>query len=537
MKKIKKTNHTNKNYSINGAGFQLVLPLNYEVLIPDDESVRLLSRELEELDYRLLYKAYSTRGRKPAVDPKTMFKILVYAYSQNIYSSRKIESACKRDINFMWLLENQKAPDHSTISRFRTGALADACEDLFYQFVRRLAEIGELGQETVFIDGTKIEACANKYSFVWKGSVSKWAEKMLPKVIAVVNEINNYYSTNFKISPDNRTSDIQEVFNFLEKYCKENNVTFVQGRGCRKSKDQKFYEEMRNFLDRQIIYDQCNSKFNGRNSYSKTDEDATFMHMKDDHMRNAQLKPGYNVQIAVDSEYIVAADIFQDRNDAWTLIPMLKTIDKNLNYKYPSVTADAGYESEEAYAYLAENNQTSYIKPQIYDKWKKRSFKKDIGKRENMEYNSEEDYYICHNGKKLLPIETRKRKSKNGYESIKTVYQCESCMGCPYKDKCTKSKYDKRIYVSKKFIEMRETSTENIMSDLGIQYRTNRSIQVEGAFGVLKNDYQFKRFLLRGKVNVKLEILLLCFGYNINKLHSKTQNDRLGTYLFNQELA
>ena len=157
-----------KNYIEFGGPYQLVLPLNLEGLVPDDDSVRLLSHELEELDYSLLYQAYSAKGRNPAVDPKTMFKILTYAYSQNIYSSRKIETACKRDNDFMWLLAGQKAPDHSTIARFRTGFLADACEDLFYQMIKRLGKAGELSKETVFIDGTKLEACANKYTFVWK---------------------------------------------------------------------------------------------------------------------------------------------------------------------------------------------------------------------------------------------------------------------------------------------------------------------------------------------------------------------------------
>ena len=156
------------DYTELGHIYQLVLPLSLEGLVPNDDSVRLLSHELEELDYTLLYQAYSAKGRNPAVDPKTMFKILTYAYSQNIYSSRRIETACKRDINFMWLLAGQKAPDHCTIARFRSGTLESACEDLFYQMVKRLADAGELSRETVFIDGTKMGSCANKYTFVWK---------------------------------------------------------------------------------------------------------------------------------------------------------------------------------------------------------------------------------------------------------------------------------------------------------------------------------------------------------------------------------
>ena len=521
-----------KNYTELGETYQLVLPLCLEGLIPDDDSVRLLSHELEELDYTLLYQAYSAKGRNPAVDPKTMFKILTYAYSQNIYSSRDIESACRRDINFMWLLAGQKAPDHSTIARFRTGFLAKACEDLFYQMVRRLAQMDELSKETVFIDGTKLEACANKYTFVWKKSVSKWEEKMFAKMEDAIQMVNHEYLQSFSVCKESKTSDIQKIVDYLSAYCSEKSISFVHGRGKRKTIHQRYLELFQRFLDRQMLYDLHHSRFGNRNSYSKTDIDATFMHMKDDHMRNAQLKPGYNVQIGVDSEYIVAVDIFQDRNDAWTLVPFLKHMEKHLGFSYPSVTADSGYESEESYDYLKSQNQKPYIKPQTYEKWKKRSFKQDISKRENMAYDSEKDTYTCHNGKTLSPLYIKKQKSKNGYESKVTVYECESCDGCCYKEKCTKAKGNKKLYVSKNFIEQRQLSYENIMSEIGTQYRMNRSIQVEGAFGVLKNDYEFQRFLLRGKTKVKLEILLLCFGYNINKLHAKIQNERLGSYLF-----
>ena len=521
-----------KNYTELGQTYQLVLPLSLEGLVPEDDSVRLLSHELEELDYALLYQAYSAKGRNPAVDPKTMFKILTYAYSQTIFSTRKIETACKRDINFMWLLAGQKAPDHSTIARFRTGFLAEACEDLFYQMVRRLGGMGELSKETVFIDGTKLEACANRYTFVWKKSVGKWEEKMFGRIQDAVQLLNREYIQSFSVSKETRTEDLQRIMDFLDRYCREHAVVFVHGRGKRKSIQQKYWELFRRFLDRQLLYDLHHSRFGERNSYSKTDVDATFMHMKDDHMRNAQLKPGYNVQIGVDSEYIVAADIFQDRNDVWTLVPFLKRMKEKLGFCYPSVTADSGYESEEGYSYLREEKQTPYIKPQTYEKWKKRSFKKDISKRENMGYDKEADVYTCHAGKHLIPVGIKKQRSKSGYQSEVTIYECEDCSGCPYKEKCTRAKGNKRLYVSKSFIEKRQESYENILSETGILYRMNRSIQVEGAFGVLKSDYEFQRFLLRGKTKVKLEILMLCMGYNINKLHAKIQNERLGIHLF-----
>ena len=218
-----------KNYTELGENYQLVLPLSLEGLVPDDDSVRLLSHELEELDYTLLYKAYSSKGRNPAVEPKIMFKILTYAYSQNIYSSRKIETACKRDINFMWLLAGSKTPDHSTIARFRSSFLEEACEDLFYQMAARLEKAGELSKETVFSDGTKIESFANRYTFVWKKSVTKWEEKMFQKIQDAVAEINSEYIQSFCVNTETRTKDLKEICRFLELF--------------------------QNFLNRQMVYD------------------------------------------------------------------------------------------------------------------------------------------------------------------------------------------------------------------------------------------------------------------------------------------
>ena len=304
-----------------------------------------------------------------------------------------------------------------------------------------------------------------------------------------------------------------------------------------KTKLQKFKEELESYYERQRKYNSQKELFQNRNSYSKTDPDATFMHMKDDHMRNSQLKPGYNVQIGVESEYVTGIGVFQDRSDSTTLILFLKDIESNSGMVYKNIIADSGYESEENYLYLEEQNQKYYIKPLTYEKWKKRSFKNDISKRENMVYDEPKDEYICHNGKRLRPIRFSYKTSASGYKSEVTIYECEDCSDCAYKAKCTKSQGNRKMQVSKKFIKLRQLSYENIMSPKGVLLRVNRSIQVEGAFGVLKNDYQFNRFLTRGKTSVKNEFILLCFGFNINKLHSKIQNGRCKKYLHEIEPA
>jgi transposase len=263
-----------------------------------------------------------------------------------------------------------------------------------------------------------------------------------------------------------------------------------------------------------------------RNSYSKTDHDAVFMRMKDE-----TLKAAYNVQIAVEGEYITGAGVFANPNDGTNLKPFLQRLQETLGSVYPKIIADAGYESEENYAYLADNHQEAYIKPTNYEKQKTRKFRNDISKRENMVYDALRDEYTCANTKKLKGTGTGTRVSKSGYESEVTVYECEGCEGCPVREGCTDSKTNRRMEVSKKFLGYRAESLARITGDEGILLRVNRSIQVEGAFGVTKEDHQFRRFLTRGKGGVSGELFLLCFGYNVNKLHHKIQQDRCGATL------
>ena len=525
------TKLTTKDYTEFHQVYQLKLPLELEMLIPVDDSVRLLSQMLEGLNYSKLYQAYSVKGRKPAVDPKTMFKVLTYAYMNGIYTSHKIETACRRDINFLWLLAGNKAPDHATVARFRQKYLAESVDDLFYQMVNKLYEMEEIRFENVFIDGTKIEANANRYTFVWRSAVNKNEVKMFEKVKNLVNEINLSEIRDFSVMAGTLTKDIDLILDYLKEKTDSLGIEFVHGIGRRKTQLQRWMEQLDEYKARQEKYNESNRLFQGRNSYSKTDTDATFMHMKDDHMRNSQLKPGYNVQIGVESEYVTGVGIFQDRNDIATLIPMLEKMKENHGRKYTNIIADSGYESEENYLYLEKNGQIPFIKPQTYEIWKKKSFKNDISKRENMIYDGEKDEYSCRNDKKLKKIGITHKTSATGYRSEITLYECESCVGCPHKSKCTKATGNRRMLVSKTFVEKRYVSYQNIMSDQGILLRVNRSIQVEGAFGVLKNDYNFTRFLTRGKNSVKTEFMLLCLGYNLNKLHSKIQSERCGQHL------
>ena len=254
-------------------------------------------------------------------------------------------------------------------------------------------------------------------------------------------------------------------------------------------------------------------------------------------MRNAQLKPGYNVQLGVEGEYITGVYVSSERSDQLTLIPLLEKMQAHLGKSYEDVTADAGYESEENYTYFEGKTTQCYIKPQNYERSKTKKYKNNMALRENMAYDPALDEYTCQAGKKLRVTHMGKKKSKSGFESEVTYYQCESCEGCPHRKKCTKSKGNRTLQVSKKFVEQRKQSLARITSEKGILLRMNRSIQSEGAFGVIKQNYGFRQFLLRGNKKVLTELLLVAMGYNINKLHNKFQQNRTGTQLFEKLTA
>ena len=264
------------------------------------------------------------------------------------------------------------------------------------------------------------------------------------------------------------------------------------------------------------------------------------MRMKEDHMGNGQLKPGYNLQHGVDSEYITWLTIGPQATDTTTLVPFLKETEEYLAFKYQKIIADAGYESEENYVFMEDNGQLSFIKPSNYEISKTRKFQTDISRVENMDYNEEEDFYICKNNKKLILTGTKTEKSKTGYLSEKSIYICEDCNGCPYKAECIKGRNcntpleerTKQLNVSKKFKEKRAEDLERILTEEGQQLRMNRSIQAEGSFGELKQDMGFRRYLCRGSQNVLAESVLLALAHNINKLHNKIQGERTGTHLF-----
>ena len=497
------------------------LPMETEIFIAVDDPVRLVSAVVEMMNIEKIERSYSRDGRNE-YPPRILLKVLMYGYLRLIYSSREIERACRENICFMYLLEDNPAPDHNTIARFRAERLQGVEKELLEQFVGMLAEWGFVSLATVFIDGTKIEANANRYTFVWRKRVEKGIARLTEKKEILTAELRTRYA--FELA---KMKEPEEMLSRLQKSAQEQGISFVHGSGKRKTQLQRDIEALEALLEKSREYAAHMEILGKRNSYSKTDHSATFMRMKDDHMQNGQLKPGYNVQLGIEAEYIVGVDVSSDLNDTQALLPLVKRMEEKGGVKHQDVTTDSGCETEETYRGMAEREQTAYIKPQNYEKSKKRSFRQNAYLWENMPYDKEKNCFTCPAGKELRFSGNRKRKTKSGYEQTVSVYQAEGCTCCPYKEHCTKAKENRRIQVNWAFEAARAASLERVTSEKGILLRINRSIQSEGAFGVLKEDRHFRRLRRRGQQGVFAEILLYAIAFDIEKLHAKEQSGRL----------
>ena len=500
------------NFTLVNDTIQLKLNFNTEVYIQNDIKLRLVKNIIERIDLTEIKKVYSSFGRKPTVNPVTMLQIIIFCYSEGIFSSREIEKSCKYDLRIQYLLDGQTPPDHSTINRFRQKII-NLTPNLLSQIVEILVEEKQIDLSSIYIDGTKIEAYANRYSFVWRGSIEKWQEKLRMRII-------KHFDLNKDLTPSQVLEVVKIVFIKVSKECIEKKINFVHGQGKRKHQLQRDYEQLKDWKSKLETYQKhLEIMGNYRNSYSKTDHDATFMRMKEDHMRNGQLKPAYNIQLASASGFIIGENVSHHPSDMYTLKPFLTKLLKIYPDKLDKIVADAGYESEENYVFLAENNLTSYIKPSNYEKSKTRKYKKEQEFRKSLVYDKNQDKYKSKEGKEFIRCNDRYRKRKSGYVTTTKVYRCFNWNKAGQKTK--------GIYIAETFQKYRKESLENIISDQGIEERLNRSIQAEGAFSKIKSGLNYNRFHHRGKVNVVSEICLLSIALNLNKLASKIENKNL----------
>ena len=515
-----------RNYTSFSLYYQIKLPLDLEISIPSDDPVRLVSAFVEEMDLSELYKTYG-RIRKNQATPRQILKLVIYAAMNRIYSSRDIRKACKRDINFMYLLEGMPAPDHATIARFISLHFSVCAKTLLAQMSDLLYLLGEISGKTIFIDGTKIESAANKYTFVWKKAITKNQARLYTKLSSFVAECEELYGMKTVYHDSISIHTLKRLKKQLCRIKIQEEIVFVHGTGRRKTQLQKSLEQLDWYLEKLKEYTKKLYTLGDRNSYSKTDPDATFMRMKEDAMLNGQLKPAYNVQIAVENYFIVHGYVSSDRTDYNTLIPVLEKHKNAFGSILEEVTADSGYCSEKNLLYLKRNEISSYIKLQDHEKRKTRAYSEDISKYYNMRTGifEDEQFYICHDGRELRHLRTES-KEQDGYTQTFEVYGCADCSGCEHKARCL-YKYDaekdaeknKVMKINEQWEELKERSHANIQSERGILKRQTRSIQTEGHFGDIKEKENFRRFNYRSADKVYKEFMLYAIGRNINKYH------------------
>lgn len=516
MKKKKNPHVVFKPYTMG----QLQLPTNLEDLIPENHLVRVVHEAIEKMDLEPLLKRYKGGGTS-SYHPKMMLKVLVYAYTQRIYSSRQIAKALRENIHFLWISGNSR-PDFRTINRFRGEVMRGVMEPVFASVLELLIEEGYVKLEHYFLDGTKIEANANRYSWVWAKSTRNYQRKLRENVKKLLEEIEQ---ANEEENEEYGDRDLEEMgeegpidAEKLEKKIQELNQRLKADPDDKKlAKAVKTMSE--DYLPRQKKYEEQEQKFKGRNSYSKTDVDATFLRMKEDHMKNGQLKPGYNVQIGTENQFVVGFSVHQRPGDSGCLIPHLEGLKTQLGRLPETVIADAGYGSEENYVYLEGEGAEAYIKYNTFhQEQRKRKRKQDRFRAASFPYDDDKDEFICPAEKRLSYRWTQPYQTENGFPTELRIYECEDCSRCELKSQCTRAGGNRQIKTSLRMRELREKASARLLSERGMTLRSQRPIEAESVFARLKHNWGFRRFLLRGKQKVEVEWGLLSIAHNLAKV-------------------
>ncbi|HZG12420.1 MAG TPA: IS1182 family transposase, partial [Kurthia gibsonii] len=502
-------------FKTQSGNFPELFPVNIFDLIPRDHPVRLVDAVVNQLDISDITRLYLGGGCS-AYHPAMMIKVLFYSYLSNIYSCRKIAKALTENIHFMYLSGNS-TPNFRTINEFRGKILKEKIKDLFAEVVKILVGLGYVSLDVQYIDGTKIEAGSNRYTFVWRGSVEKYKEKLETKISTILSDIeNSILSDNQELNCDElpkkiNSQELKEKLSQLNKKLKEPTQKQIKTL-------QKLQQE---HLPKLQKYEKDFIILRERNSYSKTDPDATFMRLKDDHMKNGQLKPAYNPQVSTENQFITHVSIHQKTNDTCTLESHLTGFEKAYGKQSKEVVADAGYGSEENYEMLEEKGITGYVKYNYFHAEQKRRMKNNAFLVQNLFCNKEQDFYVCPMGQRMDKSGTGKRISANGFESQVTYYQAKNCNNCPLRGSCHNAKGNRRIEVNHRLNELKERARNLLISEEGLKHRSKRPVEVEAVFGQLKSNNKFNRFTFKGLEKVEMEFLLMALGHNFRKMTAK----------------
>ena len=497
-----------KSYNPND---NLLLPPCLGDYLPQNHPARVVSAIIDRLDISEIEAGY-VGGGTSSYNPRMLLKVIVYAYLNNVYSGRQMEKLLVENIAYMWL-SGMQTPDFRTINIFRSKRLADKFDNIFTQIVLLLHEENLVSLKVQYIDGTKIESVANKYTFVWKGSTEKNKVKLENNVREVLKAAESALAMENSDEQQTLTSD--EMEKRADRILKKMDETGLSDKKMRKSIEKVKCESAPKMKD----YEDKLETLGERNSYSKTDPDATFMRMKEDAMNNGQTKPGYNIQISTENQFITNYGIYWRPTDQGTLIPYLTSFSNRYGMQSEEVCADSGYGSEQNYNFMFGQNIVPCVKYNMFHAEDKRKYVKNPFLPQNMFYNEAEDYYVCPMGQHMNFIGNFKSVSDLGYVSVISKYRSQDCSRCPMRGKCYKGKSDRReIEVNHQANAFKKEVKELLWSEKGLKHRSNRPIEPEAVFGDIKFNHGFKRFRLKSNRKVKVEFGLVATAHNIRKL-------------------
>ena len=503
----------------------LLFPQRIDRDIPKDDPVRILKSVIESLDLSGFKKLYHERGRSP-YHPKMMLMVILYSYMNNVYSCRKIEKLLYRDIYYIWLSGYQK-PDFATINRFR-NRVKNEIGHIFTLLVLILVEKGFVTLEVEYLDGTKIESKANKYTFVWRKSVERNREKLLEKIRVVLQQINEQMAQDKAADVDTLELTPQTLCEiskeFKEALGSAPEAKTKEEKAAQRGKN-KMFKELERHGEKLAEYNSRLEQMEGRNSISKTDPSAAFMRMKEDAMCNGQTKPGYNLQISSENQFITDFALFPNPTDTLTFIPFLGSFPGRYGRFPKRVVADSGYGSEENYRFMDEAGIEGFVKYNRFHLEHRPRYKPDTFHPDSLYYNEEGDYYICPMGQRMSRTGTVQTRTEGGYISQSACYRAIRCKGCPLRCLCYKAKTNQRtIRVNHRLNAYKRKACELLTSEEGIKERGRRCIEPEAVFGQMKSNMAYRRFRHMGKDKVVMDFTFFAIAFNIKKLCSMMRN-------------
>ncbi|WP_076460499.1 IS1182 family transposase [Limosilactobacillus caccae] len=510
--------------------------LNFDFNVPKTHLVRLIDAFVDSIPAEvLLSEKVATTGR-PLSHPAIMLKILLFAYARQTYSGRKIETMLVENLPMRWLARDHTYSYH-TINNFRSSQhAANLIKRAFVYFTMSLTDHGLVKKDALFIDGTKVQADANKYSFTWRKSVEKYHAKLKQDINAMYDElIEKKVIQAMKPELIESSEGLETMTDQLEKQIGQLNEEIkkepkvIKG-GSVKKQRRRFLKKLHRKLKQDMVprakkYEEAETVFQGRNSFSKTDHDATFMCMKEDSMKNRELKPGYNLQIATHNQFVLDYALFSNPTDTRTLVPFLKQF-HCLNF-FEHIVADAGYGSEYNYTTIIDQFEKQPIIPYTtYQKEQKRKFKNDSTKPQNWQYNAKDDYYIDHLGVRFGFARYSQRTDRYGFTRDLKLYRADKHQLSAELDQLAKTPSGRLRYiqVNPTWNYFKAQVKETLSSDEGQAIYRRRKFDVEPVFGRMKRDFGVRRTHLRGQQTVENDIGLVLMAMNLTKLGKMITN-------------